>query len=413
MTENKKIKIEKIISDGRGLGRSERMTYLIEKSVPGEIVAIKEEIKKKSYVECKISSIEEESLNRTIPVCPYYDSCGGCDLQHIKVSAHKEIKTQILKELLKKNAKIEFNDEISYFEKSFFNYRNKITLKIDGDRVGLLQEKSNRLVEIDECLICCADINKILKDLKSKVSPDNRISRAVIKNSAFNKTLIAFYTDYSAEDKLPKFMADINADSIIAVLKDKSAVFLKGNGSLADIIDGKSFAYSYSTFMQVNLEILQVLVSYMRKNLIRGNSLLDLYSGVGLYSIIFHDLFKDVVSVEGNKSSIHFQRKNLKDNKISNVNAVSKFIDDKLFIEKNAFDTCIIDPPREGVPPLALKHIFNSVKDTVIYISCDGATLSRDLKLISGSAFKIKNIAVFDMFPNTIHFETVVILERE
>jgi len=413
MTENNRIEIEKIISDGRGIGRKDGMTFLVRRSAPLDIVFVSEDRVKKNYTESSILSFEKVSPVRTNPKCRYYDLCGGCGLQHIKPEIHKEIKTAILRELLLKNAKTNYTENIEYISGEFFNYRNKITLSVQNNRIGLLRENSNSIVDIEECLICADEINKIIKDIRNKIVYDNRINKIVLKKSRSGKTLAAFYTDYAKKENYADFIKEINADNIIIILKDKSAVYVKGKGLLTDMIDGKIFSYTYSTFMQVNTSILDKITEHLKNSLSGGKTFIDLYSGVGIYSILFSDRFKETVSVESNKSSVYFHRKNLSENRIANVNVVQKFIDGKMHLDDDFFETCLIDPPREGVHPIAMKNILDSVSKQIIYISCDAATLARDLRMISGSGFEIKDIKIFDMFPNTIHFETVVVLKKK
>ncbi|PIP14561.1 MAG: hypothetical protein COX48_00105 [bacterium (Candidatus Stahlbacteria) CG23_combo_of_CG06-09_8_20_14_all_34_7] len=412
MTEKKRIEIEKIISDGRGIGRNEGIIYFVKRSAPFDILIVNENKIKKNYIECTINSFEKESPLRIIPKCRYYNLCGGCDLQHIKFDYHREIKTRILRDLLLKNARIDYKKRIEYIFKEEFKYRNKITLSIENKRVGLLREKTNSLVEIDECILCFDEINAVLNDLKEKFDYDNKINKVVIKNSRLGKTLISFYTDYLKTDEIPSFIKNINSDNINIVLKDKSTVFIKGKGVLTDIIDGRIFSYSHSTFMQVNSGVFDEMAIYLKEHIMKGKTFIDLYSGVGLYSILFSDYFKEIVSVESNKLSVYFQRRNLQQNKIKNVNVVQKYINEKMILDDYYFQCCLINPPREGVHPIVMKNIFDSISKEIIYISCNAATLGRDLKIMTGSGFEIKDICIFDMFPNTIHFETVVILQK-
>lgn len=412
MTDNLKIQIDKIVSDGRGLGRSDGIAYFVPGSAPLDILNVRETKRRKNYAEAEIVSVEKPSPMRIEPECPYYGECGGCDLQHIDFRSHSEIKISILRELLLKNANIDYAGGISFTSLEPFGYRNKITLSVGEGKAGLLKEKTNQIIETKACLICSKKINDLIADIRSKIVFDSRTQKIVIKSSRIGKTLAAFYTDCEREEEIPPFIRGINADNVVALLKDKTPLYIAGKGALSDIIDGRMFTYSYPTFMQVNSAIADEIISFVSKRIKGGESLIDLYSGVGIYSILFSKLFKEVISVESNKASVHYMRKNIAENKAKNVNPVQRFVDEKLEFDEKGFDVCIIDPPREGVHPMAMKRIYDGTSKQIIYISCDAATLARDLKMASGSGFEIKNIAVFDMFPNTIHFETVVVLEK-
>ncbi|MEO0234351.1 MAG: RsmD family RNA methyltransferase [candidate division WOR-3 bacterium] len=412
MNENPKIKIEKIVSDGRGIGRFEGKVFFINEVIPDEVVEVERVNEKKNFTEGKIVSIVKKSPYRVNPLCQYYKDCGGCSFQHIDYRYHKIIKTQILKELLKMNSKINYEDGIEFVESIPFFYRNKITLRVNEKGLSLLKEKSNEFVNIDSCQIVNQKINEIIHVLNRMNLYGKNVHKVSIRLSRAGKILLTFYTDIIDLSFSSLFFESLNVDNLIVFLKNQKPVYLKGKGELVNLIDENIFHFSHSNFLQVNDFIAEKLYTYLHSVVKKGENLLDLFSGIGIYSIIFNRMFKKIYSVEGNTSSVHFQRKNIKENKINNISVINRFIDSTFELGKNIyFDTVIIDPPREGVDKIFLKSILPKIKDQLIYISCDPATLTRDINTIKEEFF-IKEIKIFDMFPQTKHFETVVIFER-
>lgn len=412
MKENPKIKIEKIVSDGRGIGRYEGKVFFVNDVIPDEIVEVEPTNEKKNFTEAKIISILKRSPFRIDPPCKYYKDCGGCSFQHIDYKYHKIIKTQILKELLKMNSKINYDDGIEFVESVPFFYRNKITLRVNEKGLSLLKEKSNEFVNIESCQIVNEKINQIIDKLNRMNLFESRVNKVSIRLSKAGKILLTFYTDLIELSHSSLYFESLDIDNLIVFLKNKKPLYLKGKGELVNLIDENIFHFSHSNFLQVNDFIAEKLYSYLHRVVKEGENLLDLFSGIGIYSIIFNRMFKKIYSVEGNQSSVHFQRKNIKENRINNISVISRFIDSTFELEKNIFfDTVIVDPPREGVDRIFLKSLLPRIKNQLIYISCDPATLTRDINIIKDEFF-IKEIKIFDMFPQTRHFESVVIFER-
>ncbi len=412
MKQNPKIKIEKIVSDGRGIGRFEGRVFFVKDVIPDETVEIKILNEKKNFAEGKIVSIIEKSPYRITPPCKYFKECGGCSFQHIDYRFHKIIKTEILRELLKMNSKISYEDGIEFIESPPYYYRNKVTLRVNEEGLSLLKEKSNEFVNIDECLIVNKKINGIIEKLNGMHLYQNYVNKVNIRISKAEKILLTLYTELFDISQLTLNLESLDVDNIILFLKDKKPVYIKGKGELVNLTNDNIFYFSHSNFLQVNDYIAEKIYTYLQSVVKEGETLLDLYSGIGIYSIIFNTIFKNIYSVEGNQSSVHFQRKNIKENRIKNISVINRFIDSSFEIKDSFnFDTVIIDPPREGVDKTFLKSLLPKIKNQLIYISCDPATLTRDISIIKDEFF-ISEIKIFDMFAQTKHFETVVIFER-
>ena len=190
----------------------------------------------------------------------------------------------------------------------------------------------------------------------------------------------------------------------------------KGEGVLIEEFDGFTYQIPPTSFFQTNYEItskmLKHILDYLKPKKTDNKSLLDLYCGVGLFSVYFSPLFKDVKGVEFSKISIKAANANKNINFLKNATFYVADAIQFLNKSKNNFDYIIIDPPRAGLGKNGVELLSKKVNNSLIYISCDPSTLARDLKGLTEKGFKIKSIKSFDMFPNTFHVETIVILEK-
>lgn len=418
MGKDRKIYIERVLNNGCGIGRiggddEKRQVVFVKGTIPGEIVSFKDELQKKNYIESSVDSIFVSSPSRRKPECEYFGKCGGCDFQHMDYSAQRGIKTDILQDLFAKNAGIEISADIGFYSSQEYSYRNKISLRGRDGKFGLVSENSTAVVPVEKCMIAQRTINQILKSINSLQIPDYAAGRIQIRVSSQGKSMVVLYSELeSSAEYLPLFSL-IEADNVIFLTKSGNAETVKGKGYLTDIIDGMLFKYSHSNFMQVNNQTASLMYGFLSEKISGGNRMIDLYSGVGVHAILFSRLFKEVYSIEGSRSSVHYQRLNLKENGIKNVRTIRSFIDDSFRIESDFRCTTLIsDPPREGMSTLFLRNVLDIVEDEFIYISCNPATLARDAKTIVSAGFSLKEAAIFDMFPQTRHFETVAVFTR-
>ncbi len=406
------VQIEKIINDGAGLGRQDGKVIFIPYTIPGETVEFEIITEKKGFTNASLKRIIVESDERKEPDCKFFGICGGCDFQHINYSYHNHIKTEILKELFKKNGDIELGDNINFFASTKYNYRNHIDFSSSRNDFGFRKRNSKHIININHCMLARKEINIIVDELQNIKEYMTQFYIIDFKVSTAGETLLTLYPGKREIDSetIAKIKT-LSADNIMLVTK-KDISNIKGHHEIKDIYDNIVLIYSQSNFMQTNQQITLKMLNYIRSSIKKGKTLMDLYSGVGLFSLYFADMFRNVISIEGSKSSVYYQRINAKENKINNIKVIQRNISDSLHIVDEDPDVLIVDPPRCGMSALFLKNLLRNKIKTFVYISCDPATLARDAKQIVGSGFTIKSSAIFDMFPQTRHFETVIIFEK-
>lgn len=380
---------------GRGLGKIDNKVVFIEKALPEEIVDVEITIKKKNYQEGKIERIIKESNTRVKPICPFYDRCGGCNFLHTNYETEKSFKKEKGIELL---GKID-----NFYETKNLNYRNKVTLHIKNNKIGLYSENSNNIIEIDYCYLLENNINKIIKDL-NKIDWNNYKATRIIVKTNDNKLLLDIDSNIDND-----FLNTFNyVDTIISNKK-----IVKGTGFIEEIIDNKIFKITSEAFFQVNKEGLEninkVIKDFLNNKSI--NNVLDLYSGTSLWGILVSDKVKEVTSIEINKEATLNAKENIKKNNINNIKVINGDVKD--YVDKfNNIDLVIIDPPRSGLDKKTREYLKKINSKYIIYISCDMQTLRRDLTDLKEN-YDIDSINLVDMFRGTYHSESICLLERK
>ncbi len=380
---------------GRGIGKINEKIVFVNRTLPGEIVEVKITNNKKNYQEGIVTKIIKESKDRIKPICPYYDKCGGCNFLHTNYEVEKKFKIEKANEL--------FGKIDNFYETKNFNYRNKVTLHVDNNKLGFYQENSNRIIEIDYCYLLDNNINRVIKDLREVNLSNYHVKKIIIKS---NQDKILLNIDNNIDNYfISKF------DYVNVIISNGKIV--KGDGFIEETIDGKTFKITSSAFFQVNKEGLEninkIIKEYLDNKKI--NNVLDLYSGTSLWGILLSDKVNEVTSIEINKEATVNAKDNIKKNNINNIKVING--DVKNYVDKfNDIDLVIVDPPRSGLDKQTRSYLKKINSKYIIYVSCDMLTLKRDLSELK-EIYVIKNINLVDMFRGTYHCESIAILERK
>ena len=393
-------KIEKLNDQGQGITYINNKITFVDKAIPGDEVDLKVIKESKKYNIAIPSSIIVKSADRVDEFCPYYNKCGGCQLQNMLYDNTINYKVEKVKNILKKFANININVNVIKSDITT-NYRNKITLKIKNKKIGLYEYNSNDLIEINECLIAHNAINDFIKVINNFNINNGEI---VIRCNYNNELLINIISN----DKIT--MPEFDNLKIVGIIHNNKLIY--GEDHFMELVNNKFFEVSYDSFFQVNRDITSKIFNHIRNNILNNKNVLDLYCGVGTLGINVADISNKVYGIEIVENAVLNAIKNSKINKIDNtkymLGSAQKIIDK---IDDN-IDVVIVDPPRSGLTNHEIDIIKEKKVDQIIYVSCDPITLSRDLKILN-SNYNIKDITLFDMFPYTYHVETVSILERK
>lgn len=396
------IKIDTLDHYGRGIGKINNKIIFVDNALPGEIIEpiiVKE---KKNYVEGYVKNYIKKSEKRIKEKCIYFNSCGGCDLLHLEYKNQLEFKMEKVKNIISKylNKDIKINEIIK--SDNEFNYRNKITLKVNN-KIGFFEKRSNNIVEINECKLALPIINNAIKYLK-KLDLSHISSITLRTNSKDLMIIIEADKDI-----------DINYIKPIAysiyIKRNNVYNLVYGEKYLLEYVDNYKFLVSPDSFFQINLNVCAKLYKKIKDYTRYAHNILDLYCGTGTIGIYAHDN-NNLLGIEVNKYAIKDANKNMKLNNITNAKFICGKSEEIINKIKFSPDVIIVDPPRGGMNKKAIRYILNSNASKVIYVSCDPMTLVRDLKMLSDN-YKIIEITPFDMFPNTYHVENVCLMEKK
>lgn len=402
-------KIEKFDHQGRGITFVDDKTVFVENALPGEIVDINIFKNKKNIAEAKVVKITQKSNDRIDPICPYYKFCGGCDLMHINYQNQLKFKENKIKEIMVKFANLNTDIIKPIISNDDFNYRNKTTFHVKKD-IGFYSKSSNDIISVDNCLISDKKINDILTILK-KLDINNIYEILVRCSRKIDNIMVVLKINNSINENY--FINELRScvDTII-IYKDRKYKTIYGEGFIYEKLGDYKFKISPDSFFQVNTigceKLYNKVLEYL--NPTSDDKVLDLYCGTGTIGIYISKFVKSVKGVEINKYAVIDANYNKDLNNIDNIDFECLDAADISKI-KNDFDFIIVDPPRSGLDKKTIDYLLKSNSKKIVYVSCDPVTLARDLKLLN-EIYDIKEITPVDMFPNTQHVESVVVLER-
>lgn len=392
-------KIVKLDDFGRGIAYLNDKICFIENALPEEVVQIEITKEMKKYSEAKVLSYIKTSPKREHNTCPYFSMCGGCNLCHLKYTEENNYKEEKIKSLLKKFSNLDRNliEKIVYHSES--GYRNKIVLHGKNQKLGLYKKKSNEVVEIKECLLVNSKINELIKEL-------NRINRGIIK-----ATIKTSNDSKKSMVEINGKVSDLsNLEQLVDVLifNDK---LITASSKIITSIGNKDYYESINSFFQVNNTLTKELYDEALKIIkkTKPRRVLDLYCGVGTIGIYVSDYCDEIMGIDHNESNIKDANDNKKLNNTTNVTFICDKVENRISSFKD-IDLVIVDPPRAGLDSKAKEHIKKIGPNTVIYISCDPVTLTRDLDDLE-AIYQLKYLKPFNMFPKTHHVECVAVLQ--
>ena len=386
------VTIERILPGGLGLAHADGKTIMVALAAPGDRLRVRIDRAKANVGFASIEEILEPSSVRVEPPCPYFGRCGGCNFQQLNYQAQLEAKKEIIKDCLHRIAKL---DDLPAFDivpaPHQWHYRRRAQWQYDSatKSLGYFESGSRRVCDIAECAVLVPELQTAFAHLRARLFED------ALPNEARYFRAIAGEEDTSIAPGV----------EIAGVSQDQREIHLS--------INGETYSFNAESFFQTNVELLPQLIDAAIGD-VTGNTALELYSGVGLFTLPLFRRFKDVIAVEDDASATNFARLNLANAGLTNGKVdrsdVARWFEAHDTIE--AIDFLLLDPPRTGAESRVISGILKLKPKRISYVSCDPATLARDLKKLIAGGFSIESLIAFDMFPQTHHVETVVHLTQ-
>lgn len=444
------VKIEKLSNLGFGIAKVDGYVIFVEGACPDDVVKIRVGKKNKTYANAKVLEVIKPSPYRITPFCPMQKVCGACQLQFIDYKYQLKLKKEIVIDAMHSicGSEIEIKDVIPSPKDR--EYRHKIQYPVSETQnskrilAGYYKPASHELVNIKYCPIQPAYCDNIIEFIRTAAQEEGLsgynekkhngdLRHIVIRTSNYNqKSLVVLVVNSTKVfDKLKKLahriyteleniagvMVNFNSKKTNLILGENTEL-IEGEEFIEEKLCDKIFKVGAKTFFQVNPSsannIFEFVKDYISKNFDQP-LVLDAYAGITAFGICLSDVAKKVVSVEEVKESVILADKILKENSIKNVELhnmdAGKFFEKELKTKGRKFDVTVLDPPRKGCSQESLDYAFKLTKGKIIYVSCNPATLARDLKYLIEKGCKVQFIQPFDMFPHTYHIENVAIIE--
>lgn len=438
------LEITAMSSEGSGIGRYEGLAVFVPLSAIGDILKVKILKVKSSCAFGKVEEIIAPSASRVKPVCPVFSKCGGCVFHHISYEAELEIKKQRVEDAVIRIGKQDIKAGPIVSDGKSASYRNKAQFPVSEDgSVGFYANHSHRIIPCTHCdlqptefsLIC--DIFKDWMSKSGNTSYDEQTGTGLVRHLYIRKAtvtgeiMVCLVINGDGvkgidefEDKLlialgtqfKTLVLNINKSKTNVILADK-CVNIYGDGYIYDKLCGVDIRIAPLSFYQVNHDMAENLYRKVKEYAKpKDKTVLDLYCGAGTIGLSLADEAKKVIGVEIIPEAVNDAKFNAKNGAITNA----EFICDDAAgaartLNKKGLkpDIIVVDPPRKGCSEELLNTIAKDFSpERLVYVSCDPATLARDIKILSSLGYKLKEYTPFDLFPRTAHVETVALLEK-
>ena len=391
------VAIEKLVYGGDGLAHIGSQAVFVPFTAVGDRLRVRITDVERNYARGVIEEIMQPSPTRRTPPCAHFGVCGGCQLQHLNYDAQLDAKVAFVRESLRRLGGIEWDGEIATRAADEIGYRSRAELKVACDedgyrRIGYFRAGTQEVCEVQQCLILMPTANRELQRLHDEPS--------LIPADA---TRIHFTVGDEEVIVTPATGENGKSEAVDAL------------GTAHQRIGGINYSFGVRSFFQGNRLLVEELVRTAIGGA-RGQLAVDLYAGVGLFSLQLAKTFEQVYAVEGNRPAANHGIENVRANGLQNVRYEAISVEAWLKYKSSEIprpDFVLLDPPRTGAGLQVIERLAAMAAPQLSYVSCDPATLARDLRLLLDYGYQIDSITALDMFPQTFHVETVVHLRTE
>ena len=432
---------------GEGVGRVEGFTVFVRYALPGETVtAVIDEVRT-NFARGRLIRIEVTDPQRVNPQCPVYEACGGCQLQHLSYAGQLEVKRQAVQDSIQRIGKLMDVKTMPVLGMTDpWRYRNKAQFPvgcIGGEIItGCFAAGSHDIVSTQSCLIQNELNDRLLAAVRRNaasvgVAPyDEKTGQGVLRHvmgrvgiatGEVMAVLVTATRDFPGSEELvrqlraamPEIVSiqqNVNSGRTNVILGRETRV-LWGNPVIYDRIGHFSFQISAESFFQVNAAQTQVLYEQaVKKAGLSGvETVFDLYSGTGTISLFLSEGASQVYGIEYSKAAVADAERNAADNGVRNVNFIAGDVAEKIVeLQEKGIrpDVIVLDPPRAGCEEIVLRTAAAMEPSRIVYVSCNPATLARDLAILENMGYATREVQPADMFPQTFHVECVAVIER-
>jgi len=433
MADDLQLSIEKLIYGGEGLAHTEGNTVFVPFVLPGEQVRASVRLRKKRLIHASVVEVERPSASRIAPVCPHFRVCGGCHYQHIETGEQARLKKEILRETLARLGGVQWSGAIQEHAAEPYGYRNRAQWAFRDAMpraFGYFLPESAHILPIDQCPVLSPRLAETFAQLQ-QLARDNSLPPGILEIEAFADGAdekVALNIAFERFPAPPKALAhEFKAalpgmESLLMLDQSKKRFELDGPGYLTHAVGGFTFQVNHLSFFQINRFLVEELLQTVTAGA-KGGYALDLYAGVGFFSLALAKNFSKVVAVDASLSAMRDLRRNAEAAGVP-VTSANEHTEEFLKKDQETPDFVVLDPPRAGLGAEAAGRLANLGAEHIEYLSCDPATLARDLSVLTDAErkpeatgsprhrYEIVDVHLFDLFPQTFHIEALVRLRR-
>jgi len=382
------VTIERILPGGRGLAHAEGQTLFVSLAAPGDVLRVRVDRIRGKIAFASIVEILTASPQRLEPPCPYFGLCGGCDFQQLNYQAQLDAKIEIIRDCLRRIALIESPPEIVMHEApNQWRYRARANWQLDAleKKMGYFEAGSHRVCDVEVCAVLRPELEEALEDIGKQLR----------------------------EDLLPEIPRDIRAAAGNQGVSLAPSVGKYRTSDVSMSVGEETYWFNADSFFQANPDLLKPLTDRALSGT-TGKLAVELYCGAGLFTVPLARRFERVIGVEVNCRATRFAARNIEHARLENAEIVTADVGRWISEHSHSFeaDFLLLDPPRTGAENVVIKGIIDLNPTRISYVSCDPATLARDLKKLLAAGYELESLAAFDMFPQTHHVETIAQLRN-
>ncbi len=433
-------------TSGEGVGRYDDFTVFVPNALPGETVRAVIDDVKKSYARGHVVKIVKASKDRVTPPCPIYDQCGGCQLMHLDYMAQLRAKRQQVIDAITRIGKQRDVDVLPTLGAATpWNYRNNMQFPVGREKgktvIGCFAQGSHAIIDTTDCRIQAQGNNAIVNAVRDVVEKLNisvynedrhtGVLRHVMGRVGLDGDMVVLVT---ATEKLPHErelvkLLRARLPHVVSIQQNiqtyhnnvilgRETKLLWGRPTIKDRIGRLQFHISPRSFFQVNTAQAEVLYSKALEyaNLTGEETVIDAYCGTGTITLFLAQKAREAYGVEIVKPAIQDAKKNARDNNVKNATFLvgdATAVLPRLAHQGIRADVVVVDPPRAGCTPVVLQTFANMHPDRIVYVSCNPASLARDLKILDELGYHAEKVQPVDMFPMTSHVESVALIRRK
>jgi 23S rRNA (uracil1939-C5)-methyltransferase len=428
------LQIDKLVQGGDGLATFDGMKVFVPLSAPQERVRARIVTQKRDYAVAEIEEILEPSPLRVAAPCPHFGVCGGCQLQHINYQGQLVVKKLYVNEALQRIGQVFVPVRNVTTEAEPWHYRNKTQYPVgstgSGMAIGFFKRGTHDLLDVPTCLLHPVEFDRLRDAIQAilvaagetaynEAKHEGNVRHIVVRQGTRDGGLLAIVVTRTAQ--FDRRAAELIAEqpgltgvvhSVVPARTNRimgpQATVLAGNGHLNQSVLGKTFQVSAPSFFQVNIQQAEELCRKILKHVApKGDELvLDLYSGVGMISLLVAPFIQHVTAIEADATAVEDAKANAQTQAVRNVEFICGDVSRQIGRVAST-DVVILDPPRKGCPAETLRRIAALRPKRIVYVSCNPATLARDLATLEQSGYTTHEIEPVDMFPQTFHVEVI------